>query len=159
MAPQRKQPNIILLLTDDQGYGPLGAHGHPFLKTPHLDQFHADSVRFTDFHSGSTCAPTRSGLMTGHWCNSTGVWHTIGGRSLLKADEYSLAQALKDQGYDTAIFGKWHLGDEYPYRPQDRGFDVTVCHVRKVQERLRTSAKFDGIARVSIVCVVLLFAL
>jgi len=125
---KRRQPNIILILTDDQGYGPLGAHGHPFLKTPHLDQFHSDSIRFTDFHSGSTCAPTRSGLLTGHWCNSTGVWHTIGGRSLLRKNEYSLAQALKDIGYETAIFGKWHLGDEYPYRPQDRGFDVTLCH-------------------------------
>ena len=123
-----RRPNVILLLTDDQGYPPLGAHGHPFLKTPHLDRFYGESVRFEQFHSGTTCAPTRAGLMTGHYCNSTGVWHTIGGRSLLRADEWTLADALGEAGYRTGIFGKWHLGDEYPYRPQDRGFQTCVVH-------------------------------
>jgi hypothetical protein len=114
--------------TDDQGYPPLGCHGHPFVRTPHLDAFHDDGVRFEQFHSGTTCAPTRAGLLTGHHCNSTGVWHTIGGRSLLRRDEWSLAAALRQSGYRTGIFGKWHLGDEFPYRPQDRGFETTVCH-------------------------------
>ena len=122
------QPNVVFVLTDDQGFPPLGANGHSFINTPNLDQFHSQSVHFEDFHTGTTCAPTRAGLLTGHHCNSTGVWHTVGGRSLLQRDEWSLADALRENGYRTGIFGKWHLGDEYPYRPQDRGFDTVVCH-------------------------------
>ena len=123
-----KPPNIVFVLTDDQGYPPLGAHGHPFIQTPHLDRFHGEAVRFEQFHSGTTCAPTRAGLLTGHYCNSTGVWHTVGGRSLLRADEWTLANALGEAGWRTGIFGKWHLGDAYPYRPQDRGFQRSVTH-------------------------------
>ena len=123
-----KRPNIVFVLTDDQGYPPLGAHGHPLIQTPHLDRFHAEAVRFEQFHSGTTCAPTRAGLLTGHYCNSTGVWHTVGGRSLLRADEWTLADALGEAGWRTGIFGKWHLGDAYPYRPQDRGFATSVTH-------------------------------
>ena len=122
------KPNIVFVLTDDQGYPPLGCHGHPFVRTPHLDAVHRESVAFDQFHTGTTCAPTRAGIMTGHYCNSTGVWHTIGGRSLLRRDEWSLAAALAEHGYRTGMFGKWHLGDEFPYRPQDRGFDTVVCH-------------------------------
>ncbi|MBT7061909.1 MAG: arylsulfatase [Lentisphaerae bacterium] len=124
----KKRPNVVFVLTDDQGYPPMGCHGHPFIQTPNLDAFHGESVRFEQFHTGTTCAPTRSGLMTGHYCNSTGVWHTIGGRSLLRRDEWSLPAALSDAGYRTGMFGKWHLGDESPYRPQDRGFQRVVCH-------------------------------
>ena len=123
-----RRPNIVFVLTDDQGYPPLGCHGHPFIQTPNLDAFHGDSVRFEQFHTGTTCAPTRAGLLTGRYCNSTGVWHTIGGRSLLRRNEWSLASALSDAGYRTGLFGKWHLGDEYPYRPQDRGFHDVICH-------------------------------
>jgi len=123
-----KPPNIVFVLTDDQGYPPLGAHGHPFIQTPFLDAFHGQAARFDQFHTGTTCAPTRAGLLTGHYCNSTGVWHTIGGRSLLRRDEWTLAAALGANGYRTGIFGKWHLGDDYPYRPQDRGFHHVVCH-------------------------------
>ena len=121
-------PNIVLIITDDQGYGDLGCHGNPVLKTPHLDKLHSESVRFTDFHVGPTCAPTRSALMTGHWSNRTGVWHTINGRSILREDEVTLAQLLADAGYATGMFGKWHLGDNYPSRPQDRGFEEVLCH-------------------------------
>ena len=124
----KKKPNIVFVLTDDQGYPPLGCHGHPFIKTPTLDNFSNEAINFSQFHSGTTCAPTRAGLMTGHYCNSTGVWHTIGGRSLLRKDEWSLADALTKQGYVTGMFGKWHLGDDYPYRPQDRGFKKVICH-------------------------------
>ena len=123
-----QRTNIILVLTDDQGYPPLGCHGHPTVRTPHIDRFYGDAIRFEQFHCGTTCAPTRAGLLTGHYCNSTGVWHTIGGRSLLRKDEWTLATALADGGYRTGIFGKWHLGDDYPYRPQDRGFQTAVCH-------------------------------
>ncbi len=122
------KPNVVFVLTDDQGYPPIGANGHPFIETPNMDAMHATSVRFEQFHSGTTCAPTRAGLMTGHHCNSTGVWHTVGGRSLLRRDEWTLADALRENGYRTALFGKWHLGDTYPYRPQDRGFDTVICH-------------------------------
>lgn len=124
----KRRPNVVFVITDDQGYPPLGCHGHPFIQTPHLDAFHGESVRFESFHTGTTCAPTRAGLMTGHYCNSTGVWHTIGGRSLLRRDEWSLGTALSEAGYRTGLFGKWHLGDSFPYRPQDRGFQRVVCH-------------------------------
>ncbi|MBL4700945.1 MAG: arylsulfatase [Phycisphaeraceae bacterium] len=123
-----ERPNIVFVLTDDQGYGDLGCHGNPVLKTPNIDKLYSQSLRFTDFHVGPTCAPTRSGLFTGHHANSTGVWHTVGGRSLLRGNETTLANVFKDNGYQTGLFGKWHLGDNYPYRPQDRGFETTVCH-------------------------------
>ncbi len=125
MANDTHHPNIVLVMTDDQGYGDLGCAGNPILKTPHIDDFYQDCVRLTDFHVGPTCAPTRAGLLTGHYANSTGVWHTVGGRSLLREDEVTIADALRSAGYRTGIFGKWHLGDNYPYRPQDRGFDGT----------------------------------
>jgi arylsulfatase A-like enzyme len=120
--------NVVFLLTDDQGYGDLGCHGNPILQTPCIDRFHDQSVRFTNFHVGPTCAPTRSGLFTGHYANSTGVWHTVGGRSLLRGNETTLAHVMLENGYRTALFGKWHLGDNAPYRPQDRGFEHVVCH-------------------------------
>ena len=122
------RPNLVLVLTDDQGYGDLGCHGNDAIRTPNLDRFHASSVRFTDFHVGTTCAPTRAGLLTGHFCNSAGVWHTIGGRSLLREDEWTLADALREAGYRTGQFGKWHLGDSQPFRPHERGFERAVYH-------------------------------
>ncbi len=122
------RPNVVFVLTDDQGYGDLSCHGNPVVKTPHLDDLYNCSARFTDYHVGPTCAPTRAGLLTGHYANSTGVWHTIGGRSLLRADEVSMADYFQRSGYATGIFGKWHLGDNAPYRPQDRGFETVVVH-------------------------------
>ena len=92
------RPNIVFVLTDDQGYGDLGCHGNAAIQTPHIDRFYQDAVRLTDYHVGSTCAPARAGILTGHYCNSAGVWHTIGGRSLLRRDEWSLAAALSDGG-------------------------------------------------------------
>jgi arylsulfatase A-like enzyme len=124
----QRRPNIVLVLTDDQGYGDLCCTGNPYVRTPNVDAFHAQSVRLTDYHVGPTCAPTRAGLLTGHYANSTGVWHTIGGRSLLRENEWTLADALSESGYTTGIFGKWHLGDTYPYRPHDRGFHSAVVH-------------------------------
>jgi arylsulfatase A-like enzyme len=127
MMPAGK-PNIVFVITDDQGYGDLGCNGNTIIQTPHINKLYEESIRFTDYHVGPTCAPTRAGLMTGHYHNSTGVWHTIGGRSLLRKDEVSLAKVFGDNGYATGIFGKWHLGDNYPYRPQDRGFKEAVVH-------------------------------
>lgn len=123
-----KKPNIIFVLTDDQGYGDLGCHGNSIIQTPAIDSFYARAVRCTQFHSGTTCAPTRSGLLTGMNCNSAGVWHTIGGPSLLRDDLKTLPEILRENGYRTGLSGKWHLGDDYPYRPNDRGFEETVYH-------------------------------
>lgn len=123
-----KRPNIVFVLTDDQGYGDLGCTGNPIVQTPNIDAFYEESIHLTNYHVGPTCAPTRASLMTGHYANSTGVWHTIGGRSLLRENEVTLASVLSDHGYKTGIFGKWHLGDMYPYRPHDRGFQKAVVH-------------------------------
>jgi arylsulfatase A-like enzyme len=122
------RPNLVFILTDDQGYGEIGAHGNAYIKTPNLDQLHHKSIRFTNFHVGTTCAPTRAGLLTGHNCNSTGVWHTIGGRSLLRENEWTLANALQEAGYRTGHFGKWHLGDASPFLPHERGFELSISH-------------------------------
>jgi len=127
-STQPRRPNVVFVITDDQGYGDLGCTGNPIVQTPHIDAFYRESVKMTQFHVGPTCAPTRSTLMTGHYANSTGVWHTIGGRSLMRSDEWTLAEALRGAGYRTGLFGKWHLGDSGPYRPENRGFETTVVH-------------------------------
>ncbi|MGB2821551.1 MAG: arylsulfatase, partial [Phycisphaerae bacterium] len=122
------KPNVVLVITDDQGYGDLGCHGNEVIRTPNIDRLHGESVRLTNFHVGPTCAPTRAGLMTGRYCNCTGVWHTIAGRSLIRRDEVTMADVFAAGGYRTGIFGKWHLGDNYPFRPQDRGFQDVLVH-------------------------------
>ncbi len=126
--PLKKQPNVIIILTDDQGYGDIGIHGNENLYTHHLDQLFKESVRLTDFHVNPTCSPSRAALLTGKNANRVGVWHTIAGRSILYEDEVIMPQIFKENGYRTGIFGKWHLGDNYPYRPQDRGFDEVLIH-------------------------------
>ncbi len=122
------RPNVILVITDDQGYGDMACHGNDNISTPNLDILYDETIHLTNFHVAPTCAPTRAGLMTGRACNRTGVWHTVMGRSLLRADEVTLADVFSDGGYKTGIFGKWHLGDNYPYRPQDRGFQESLVH-------------------------------
>lgn len=122
------QPNIIFLITDDQGYGDISAHGNPVLKTPHLDALRAQSVRFTDFQVSPTCAPTRSALMTGRHEFKNGVTHTILERERMTLKATTLAEVLKSAGYTTGIFGKWHLGDEAEYQPGRRGFDEVFIH-------------------------------
>ena len=122
------RPNIILVITDDQGYGDVGAHGNTMIRTPHLDALHAQSVRLTNFHVDPTCSPTRSALVTGRYSSRTGVWHTIMGRSIVHRDETTFADMLGEAGYATGFFGKWHLGDTAPYRPIDRGFQEAVYH-------------------------------
>jgi arylsulfatase A-like enzyme len=123
-----KRPNIIIIFTDDQGYGDLSAHGNPILKTPHLDRLHAEGVRFTDFHVSPTCAPSRSALFTGRHEFKNGVTHTILERERLTLQAVTLAQVLQRGGYKTGIFGKWHLGDEPAYWPSARGFDEMFIH-------------------------------
>jgi len=123
-----KHANVVLVMTDDQGYGDLHCHGNDVIVTPNLDKLHTQSIRFTDFHVDPTCSPTRSALMTGHYSTRTGVWHTIMGRSLLGKHETTVADIFSSTGYKTGIFGKWHLGDNYPFRPQDRGFQEVLIH-------------------------------
>jgi arylsulfatase A-like enzyme len=112
-----RRPNIVFLLTDDQGYGDLSCHGNPILQTPNLDRLHHEGVRFLDFHVSPTCSPTRSALMTGRHEFRNGVTHTILERERLTLRATTIAQALKTAGYTTGIFGKWHLGDEPDHWP------------------------------------------
>ncbi len=125
-SAKHSAPNVIFLLADDVGYGDLACLGNPVIKTPNLDTLHAESVRFTDFHVSPTCAPTRASCMTGRYNNATGVWHTIMGRSLLDPSNVTMAECFKSSGYATGIFGKWHLGDNYPCRTIDFHFDESV---------------------------------
>lgn len=120
------KPNMVLVLIDDMGYGDMSCLGNPNLKTPEIDQFYKKSVRLTDFHVDPTCAPTRSSLLTGKYSSKVGVWHTLQGRSILKNGEVTLANIFEENGYKTGLFGKWHLGDNYPYRPQDRGYQEVL---------------------------------
>ena len=122
------RPNVVLIMTDDQGYGDLACHGNQQINTPHLDRLHAQSVRLTDYHVDPTCSPTRSALMTGRYSSRTGVWHTIMGRSIIHPDETTIAEVFSQAGYATGCFGKWHLGDNAPCRPQDQGFQSTLVH-------------------------------
>jgi arylsulfatase A-like enzyme len=121
-------PNVIVVITDDQGYGDLSAHGNPDLKTPALDAFRKQSTAFERFQVSPTCAPTRAALMTGLHEFKCGVSHTIMGRSLLRPGLPTLPEMFKAAGYRTGIFGKWHLGDAYPCRPEDRGFEDVFVH-------------------------------
>ena len=125
-GPEQK-PNIILVITDDQGYGDLGLNGNTIIRTPNIDSFSQDAVRLTDYHTGTTSAPTRAGLMTGRNCNRNGVWHTTGGCSILNRNERTIADYFSAAGYSTGMFGKWHLGDTPDYSPENRGFDEAVC--------------------------------
>jgi arylsulfatase A-like enzyme len=125
---QAKRPNVVFVLTDDQGYGDLSCHGNPILKTPNLDALHARSVRFRDYHASPTCSPTRAALLTGRHEFRSGVTHTINERERLDPRAFTLAQLLKQIGYFTGIFGKWHLGDEADHQPGRRGFDEVFIH-------------------------------
>lgn len=121
-----EKPNVILIMVDDIGVGDLACLGNEIIKTPNIDALHQESVSLTDYHVSPTCAPTRAAIMTGHHNYRTGVFFTIKGRSLIMEKETTMAQIFKDNGYNTGIFGKWHLGDNYPFRPQDKGFEEVL---------------------------------
>ncbi|MHC4637655.1 MAG: arylsulfatase [Planctomycetota bacterium] len=127
-AESRRKPNVILILTDDQGYGDLACNGNKVIKTPNLDKLYAQSVRLENYHVSPVCTPTRAALMTGRCPNRTGIWHVVMGPSQLRKDELTAADVFSFNKYKTAIFGKWHLGDNYPFRPQDRGFQEVLVH-------------------------------
>jgi arylsulfatase len=123
-----RKPNVVLIMPDDIGYGDYSCLGNPIIKTPHVDAFWKDSVRFTDFHVSPTCAPCRSALLTGRHEFKNGVTHTILERERMTLKATTLAQVMKSAGYATGIFGKWHLGDEAEYQPGRRGFDESFIH-------------------------------
>ena len=122
------RPNVLLILTDDQGYGDLGCHGNEKIRTPHLDRLAGESVEFTQFLVCPNCSPTRASILTGRYNYRTGVTEVTRGRHLMHADELTIAEVLGNAGYRTGIFGKWHLGDNFPMRPTDQGFQVALVH-------------------------------
>ncbi|MDA1069657.1 MAG: arylsulfatase [Verrucomicrobia bacterium] len=120
------RPNVIIVMTDDQGYPELSVHGNPVLQTPFLDKLHSQSLRLIDYHVSPMCTPTRGQLLTGMDAARNGAINVSSGRSLLRAELPTIADVLGENGYATGIYGKWHLGDNYPFRPEDRGFDETI---------------------------------
>jgi arylsulfatase len=120
------RPNVIILITDDQGYGDLSCHGNPVLKTPNLDKLHKESVRLTNFHVTPMCTPTRGQVMSGQYALRNGAMNVSSGRSMLRRGLPTIASLMSSLGYRTGMFGKWHLGDNYPCRPGDRGFHESI---------------------------------
>lgn len=123
-----ERPNVVIVLIDDQGYGDLACHGNPVLQTPNLDRLHSESVRLTDFHSSPMCTPTRGQLLTGRDALANGAMNVSSGRTLLRREVPTIADFFRKAGYRTGQFGKWHLGENYPYRPHDRGFEEAVYY-------------------------------
>lgn len=121
-----EKPNVIVIMTDDQGYGDLGCHGNPVADTPNLDTLYEESIRLTDFHVAPMCTPTRGQLISGLDAARNGAVNVSSGRTLLRKDLATMADYFRGSGYRTGMFGKWHLGDNYPYRPQDRGFEESL---------------------------------
>jgi arylsulfatase A len=126
--PGKKQPNFIIVLADDMGFGDLSAKDHKMIKTPNIDRFFEEGMEFSRFYVAPVCSPTRAGLLTGRAHYRTGVTNVGSCGDRIKMDEFTIAKALGEAGYETAIFGKWHLGDNYPMRPQDMGFKETAIH-------------------------------
>src|SRR5437764_5270282 len=126
IASSPGQPNVIVIITDDQGYGDLGVHGNTRIRTPNLDRLARQSVQLRQFYVSPVCSPTRASLLTGRYNYRTGVVDTFQGRSMMHPDEVTLAERLVKAGYRTGIFGKWHLGDNVPLRPLDQGFQEAL---------------------------------
>jgi arylsulfatase A-like enzyme len=126
-APKAKKLNIIHIVSDDQGYGDFSWAGNPYLKTPNLDRLKRESVTFERFYTAPLCAPSRAAIMTGRYQYRTKVWDTFRGRSNMASGEKTTGEYLKEIGYTTGLFGKWHLGVNYPFRPDEQGFDSTYA--------------------------------
>ena len=126
---ENKKPNVIIIITDDQGFGDLGINENPNIITPNIDQFASESIQFNNFFVSPVCAPTRASLMTGRYSLRTGVRDTYNGGAIMSNTETTIAEILKEADYSTGIFGKWHLGDNYPFRPSEQGFDESIIHL------------------------------
>ena len=120
--------NVILIMTDDQGFGDFGFAGNPVIRTPNFDALAAQSSRLANFYVSPVCAPTRASLLTGRHAQRTRAFDTYIGRAMMDPDEVTVAEILRDTGWSTGIFGKWHLGDCYPMRAMDQGFDEALVH-------------------------------
>ncbi len=123
------KPNIVLIMTDDQGYADLSIMGNPVLETPHIDSLARDGASMDTFYVSPVCSPTRASLMTGRYNYRTRLVDTWKGRSMMEPEEFTIAEALGEAGYKTGIFGKWHLGDNYPMRATDQGFQEALIHL------------------------------
>lgn len=121
-----RPPNVVLIMTDDQGYGDFSNRGHPYLQTPNMDRLKSESVSFKNFLVAPVCAPTRAGLMTGRYTYRTGVHDTYQSRVNMWSDEKTVAEYMKEAGYATGLFGKWHIGYKAPLTPADQGFDTYI---------------------------------
>ncbi len=133
-----ERPNVVIIMTDDQGYGEFSCHGNPIAETPNIDALATSAIRLTDFHVAPMCTPTRGQLMTGLDAFRNSAINVSSGRTLLRSDVRTIANVFRDAGYRTGLFGKWHLGDNYPFRPEDRGFDEAVwfpsSHINSVPD-------------------------
>ena len=127
-SAQPPRPNIILIMTDDQGYGDLGFQGNPYVKTPNIDKLAVKSTRLTNYHHSPVCAPTRASLLTGRYHQRTGVHDTWNNGAIMATEEITMAELFSQNGYQTGIVGKWHLGDNYPFRPSEQGFQYSLIH-------------------------------
>jgi arylsulfatase A-like enzyme len=140
-AEAAKKPNVLIVMTDDQGLGDFSYTGNPVLKTPNLDAFARQAVRLTDFHVCPMCSPTRGQLMTGLAALRNGATSVTAGRTFLRPGLPTVADVFARAGYKTGLFGKWHLGDNHPHRPIDRGFQESVYHLGWGQ--LLSTPEFD----------------
>ncbi len=122
------RPNVILVMTDDQGMADLSCMGNPYMKTPHIDKFYKIATRFTDFQVSPTCSPTRAAILSGRHEFKNGVTHTASLRDFLALSTTTFPQLLQKAGYKTGVFGKWHLGELPDYLPGKRGFDEVLIH-------------------------------
>jgi arylsulfatase A-like enzyme len=122
----QERPNVIFVMPDDISHNAFSYYKKNGPQTPNIDQLAEESVRLTDFHVSPSCSPTRAALLTGRPSDVVGVWHTINGRNMMRADEITMADIFKANGYATGLFFKWHLGDNYPFRPKDRGFEYVA---------------------------------
>jgi len=143
--PEDRAPNVVLIMTDDQGYGDFSNMDHPYLKTPNLDRLKSQSVSLENFLVAPVCAPTRAMLMTGRYPYRTGTHDTYQSRVNMWGDEKTIGEYFQDAGYVTGLFGKWHLGYNYPLRAGDQGFDTYVTWQEMQHSRQRPLLEEDGV--------------